>query len=167
VVYRPSLAGFERDAGSALVGVVPASLQAAAVGTTLSLMLLLAAVLIEEGLSFEVQSLWAIPGIVFAGLVMMSIGTVFSALIIALIGVPVAWALGSRLASPLGLAVAAGAALVTGGVLGSAFWRAPVFEDDGPLLGLMILAYALPAGLFYRRAVLAARTFSPFAEPSA
>jgi hypothetical protein len=166
MAYRPSLAGFERNAGSALAGVVPASLQASAFGTTLNLILVLAAALTEAGLSFDVQWLWMAPVIIFTLSVMMAIGTVFSALVITLIGVPVAWAVGNRLGSSLGLAVAAGAALVAGGALGIAFWRAPMFEDDGPLYGLMILAYALPAGLFYRRAVLAARTFSRFAEPS-
>lgn len=166
MAYRPSLAGFERNAGSALAGVVPASLQASAFGTTLNLILVLAAALTKAGLSFDVQSFGMMPVVIFAAFTMMAIGTVFSALIIALIGVPVAWALGVRLGSPLGLAVAAGTALVAGGALGSAFWLAPMFEDDGPLLGLMILGYALPVGLFYRRAVLAAHTFSPFAEPS-
>ena len=167
MAYRPSHAGFDLNAGSALAGVVPASLQAAAIGSTLSLIGLLAAGLIAEGLSSEALSLWAIPGIIFAGLVMMAIGTVVSALFVALIGVPVALMMGRRLGSPLGMAVAAGAALVAGGLLGSAFWRAPVFGTDGPLFALMILAYALPAGLFYRREVLAARQISPFAEPGA
>lgn len=149
---------------------MPASLQASAVGTTLSLILLLAAGLIEaveEGLSFDVQSLWMMPVAIFAALMMMAIGTVFCAFIIALVGAPVAWALGGRLGSQFGLALAAGAALVTGGVLGSAFWSCPLFGDDGPLFALMILAYALPAGLFYRRAVLSARSLSLFAEPPA
>lgn len=149
---------------------MPASLQASAVGTTLSLILLLAAGLIEaveEGLSFDVQSLWMMPVAIFAALMMMAIGTVFCAFIIALVGAPVAWALGGRLGSQFGLALAAGAALVIGGVLGSAFWSSPLFGDDGPLFALMILAYALPAGLFYRRAVLSARSLSLFAEPPA
>jgi hypothetical protein len=175
VAYRPSHAGFDLNAGSALAGVVPASLQAAAVGSTLSLIGLLATWLISEGLSVDVLSFWEIPGIVFAGLVMiifaglimMAIGTVVSAMFVALIGVPVALAMGRRLGSPLGMTVAAAAALVTGGFLGSAFWSAPLFEDDGPLFAAMILAYALPAGLFYRRAVLTARQLSPFAELAA
>lgn len=149
---------------------MPASLQASAVGTTLSLILLLAAGLIEaveEGLSFDVQSLWMMPIAIFAALMMMAIGTVFCAFITALVGAPVAWALGGRLGSQFGLALAAGAALVIGGVLGSAFWSSPLFGDDGPLFALMILAYALPAGLFYRRAVLSARSLSLFAEPPA
>ena len=149
---------------------MPASLQASAVGTTLSLILLLAAGLIEaveEGLSFDVQSLWMMSVVIFAVLTMMAIGTVFSAMVIALVGAPVAWALSGRLGSPLGLALATGAALVTGGVLGSSFWSSPLFGDDGPLFGLMILAYALPAGLYYRRAVLSARSLSLFAEPPA
>jgi hypothetical protein len=166
VAYRPSLAGFERDAGSALAGIVPASLQAAAIGTTVSLILVLAAALIKAGLSFDVQWLWMAPVAIVAALTMMAIGTVFSALVIALIGVPVAWTLGNRLGSPLGLALAAGAAMVAGGVLGSAFWTSPLFGDDGPLFALMILGYALPAGLLYRRAVLDARRFNLFAEPS-
>ena len=167
MAYRPSLAGFEHDAGSALAGVVPASLQAAAFGTTLNLILGLAAALIKTGLSFDVQWLWMTPVIIFTLGVMMAIGTVFCAVIIALIGVPVAWAMGRRLGSSLGVAVAAGAALVAGGALGIAFWHAPMFEDDGPLFGLMVLAYALPAGLLYRRAVLAARLFSTFDETTA
>ena len=136
----------------------------------LSIAVVLAAGLIEgveEGLSFDVRWLGMMPAVIFALLTMMAIGTLFCAAIVALIGVPVAWAMGRRLGSPLGLAVAAGAALVAGGMLGSAFWSSPLFGDDGPLYALMILGYALPAGLLYRRAVLDARSLSLFAEPPA
>ena len=166
MAYRPSHAGFDLNAGSALAGVVPASLQAAAVGSTLSLIGLMATGLVAEGFSYEALSLWAIPGIVFAGLVMMAIGTVLCAMLVALIGVPVALLLGHRLGSPFGLAMAAGLALLTGAGLRSGFWSAPIFGEDGWLLALLVLAYALPAGLFYRREVLTARRLNPFADPA-
>jgi hypothetical protein len=175
MAYRPSHAGFDLNAGSALAGVAPASLQAAVIGSTLSLIGLLATGLVAEGMSFDVLSFWEIPGIVFAvlvvivfaGLVMMAIGTVLCAMLVALIGVPVAMLLGHRLGSPFGLAMAAGLALLTGAALGSGFWFAPIFEEDGWLLALLILTYALPSGLFYRREVLTARQLSPFADPTA
>jgi hypothetical protein len=164
VAYRPSSAGFELNAGSALAGVFPASFQAAAVGSTLTLVWLLLAGLIDEGLSFAALSFWAIPGLLFMMLVTTIIGTAFCAFYIAIVGVPVAWLLGRRLAAPLGLGVAVCLAVLAGAVLGSTFWAAPVFGDDGWLFALIVMAYALPAGLFYRQAVLTARSLNPYAE---
>ncbi len=162
--YRPSFAGFELNAGSALAGILPASFQAAAAGSALTLVGFLFAGLIDKGLSFANLSIWAIPGLLFLMLITTTIGTAFCAFYIAIVGVPIAWLLGRRLAAPLGLAVAVGIAVLAGAVLGSAFWAAPVFGNGGGLFALMVMAYALPAGLFYRRSVLTARSLSPYAE---
>jgi len=163
-VYRPSFAGFELNAGSALAGIFPASFQAAAVGSALTLVAFLLAGLIDEGMAFAAVSFWAIPGLLFWMLITTTIGTAFCAFYIAIVGVPVAWLLGRRLAAPLGLGVAVCLAVLAGAVLGSAFWASPVFGDGGWLFALIVMAYALPAGLFYRRAVLMSRSLSPYAD---
>jgi hypothetical protein len=164
VAYRSSFAGFELNAGSALAGVFPASVQAAVVGSVPTLIGFLVLGLLSEGFSPSELSLWAIPGLLFLLLVITTIGTAFCAFYIAIVGVPVAWLLGRRLNTPLGLGVAVGLAALSGAALGSAFWVAPVFGDGGWLFALMVMAYALPAGLFYRQAVLSSRSLSPYAE---
>lgn len=165
--YRPSFAGFELNTGSVLVGIFPASFQASAIGSVMTLLLLLFAGLTDQSLSFANLSFWAIPGLLFLMLMMTTIGTAFCAFYIAIVGAPVAWLLGRRLALPLGLGVAVGMAVITGAVLGSAFWTAPVFGDDGLFFASIVMAYALPAGPFYRQAVVTARSLSLHAEPEA
>jgi len=144
--------------------VFPASVQAAVVGSVATLIGFLVLGLMPEGLSPNELSLWAIPGLLFWLMVTTTIGTAFCAFYIAIVGVPVAWLLGRRLDTPLGLGVAVGLAALSGAALGSAFWVGPVFRDGGWLFALMVMAYALPAGLFYRQAVLNARSLSPYAE---
>ena len=43
----------------------------------------------------------------------------------------------------------------------------PLFGEADWLFALMVFAYALPAGLLYRRAVLDARMLNPFVDPAA
>lgn len=148
-----------------MAGVFPASVQAAAVGSVTSVIGLLAYGLMSEDLLPDNLSLWSIPGLALLTLVIATMSTVFCAFYIALVGVPVAWLLGRRLDSPLGLAAAVGVALLMGAGTSRLFWSAPVFEQDWWIFTLMVMAHALPAGLFYRRAVIDARSLSLFAEP--
>ena len=162
--YRPSTAWFELNAGSALVGVLPASVQAAAVGSVATLAVFLGASLYGELFSFADLSIWAIPGVAVWLLLTTLIGTLFCAFYIALVGVPVAFLLGRRLAGPLGLAVAVGLALATGLLAAGILGGSPVWGGDGWLIPVLATAYALPGGLFYRRAVLTSRALSPWDE---
>lgn len=163
--YRPSTAWFELNAGSALAGVLPASVQAAAVGSAVTLAIFLSTALIGEELSPAELSLWMIPGLMFWLLVTTTIGTLFCAFYIALIGVPVAFLLGRRLAGPLGLIAAVGIALATGLAVAGGLGAASVWGDDTWIFPALVTAYALPGGLFYRQAVLTSRALSPWDKP--
>lgn len=163
--YRPSTAWFELNAGSALAGVLPASVQAAAVGSVATLAALLGVGFTGEQSPMGDLSIWAIPGLIVAMLFITLIGTFFCAFYIALVGVPVAFLMGRRLAGPLGLGVAIALALATGLVAAGVLGASPVWGGDGWLLPVLATAYALPAGLFYRRAVLTSRILSPWDEP--
>ncbi|MFM7379304.1 MAG: hypothetical protein ACKO1O_14440 [Erythrobacter sp.] len=163
--YRPSTAWFELNAGSALAGVLPASAQAAAVGSVATLAVFLGASLFGELFSFADLSIWAIPGLVFWLLLTTVIGTFFCAFYIALVGVPVAFLLGRRLAGPLGLGVAIGIALATGVAAAGIIGADSLWGGDGWFFPVLATAYALPGGLFYRRAVLTSRALSPWDEP--
>lgn len=162
--YRPSTAWFELNAGSALAGVLPASVQAAAVGSVATLAIFLSTALIGEEFSLAELSLWMIPGLMFWLLITTTIGTLFCAFYIALIGIPVAFLMGPRLAGRIGLGVAIGLALVTGLVAGGILGPVPILSDSGWLFPVLATVYALPAGLFYRQAVLTSRALSPWDE---
>jgi hypothetical protein len=167
VGYRPSFAGFELNAGSAIAGVLPASFQAAAIGSGLTLAWLAIAAVIAEGLADPVFVLKLIPGVIVAGVIAIIIATVLCAFYIGLVGAPLAALLGHRLDSRLGLTVAVASAVITAIVALAAFGMWPLFDTPDWQFALLVFAYALPAGLLYRRAVLTARQFSPFAEARA
>ena len=165
--YRPSLAGFELNAGSAIAGVLPASFQAAAIGSGLTLAWLAIAAVIAEGLADPLFVLKIIPGVIVAGVIAIIIATVLCAFYIGLVGAPLAALLGQRLDTRFGLALAVLSAVITAIVALAAFGLWPLFDTPDWQFALLVFAYALPAGLLYRRAVLTARQFSPFAEARA
>ncbi len=115
--------------------------------------------------SIDKVSLWAIPWLGFVVLMTTAIGTMICAFYIAVVGVPVAWLFGRKLATRVGLFVAIGTALVAGAGAGGIIGVRSLSNELEWLFALLVFAYALPAGLFYRRAVLDARSLSPFAEP--
>ncbi|QUL37758.1 hypothetical protein [Erythrobacter sp. JK5] len=160
--YRASAAGFEFSIGSPLRAILPASFQAAVVGSLLILAYLAVVFAIEL---FEPTVMAAAGGIMFVFLVMFLgtlIGTVFCAFYIAVIGAPLAMLLGERIERPVGLAIALVAALLAGGL------AAAILTGSGFDLGQIeswygiaaTLAYAIPAGLLYRRSVVVARELS-------
>ena len=165
--YRPSFAGFELNAGSALEGVLPASFQAAVIGSGLLLAWLAVASVIADGLPDPVFVLKLIPGVALAVMMAITISTVVCAFYIALVGAPLAALLGHRLESQFGLALAVLSAVITAMVALAAFGLWPLFDTPDWQFALLVFAYALPAGLLYRRAVLTARQFSPFAQARA
>ena len=162
--YRPSTARFDLNAGSALAGVLPASVQAAAVGSAVTLVGFIGAGLADDLFFLGDLTVWAIPGLAFWLLLTTLIGTLFCAFYIALVGVPVAFLMGHRLAGPLGLGVAVLLALATGLAAAGVLGASPVWGGDGWLFPVLATAYALPGGLFYRRAVLNSRALSPWDE---
>jgi len=163
--YRPSTAWFELNAGSSLAGVLPASVQAAAVGSVATLAVLLGVGFTGDGLTSADLSLWMIPATIVLLLLITVIGTFFCAFYIAVVGVPVAFLLGRRLAGPLGLIAAIGIALATGLAVAGGLGAASVWGEDAWIFPVLVMAYALPGGLFYRRAVLTSRALSPWDEP--
>jgi hypothetical protein len=167
VAYRPSHAGFDLNAGSAFAGVLPASFQAAVIGSGLTLAWIAAAAVIADGLPDPIVALQMALGGLMVAILPIIIATVLCAIYIGVVGVPIAALLGARLDTPAGLAVAVGAALATGLAAMVVFGFRPLFgEVDWPF-ALMVFAYALPAGLLYRRAVIDARMLNPFADPAA
>lgn len=164
MAYRPSHAGFELNAGSAIAGVFPASFQAAAIGSGLTLAWLAIAAVIAEGLPEPLFALKLIPGVALALMMAITIATVLCAFYIGLVGAPLAALLGHRLHSRFGLAVAVLSAVITAIVALAAFGLWPLFDTPDWQFALLVFAYALPAGLLYRRAVLTARQFSAFAQ---
>ncbi len=167
MAYRPSYAGFDLNAGSAFAGVLPASFQAAVIGTGLTLAWIAATAVIAKGLPDPIVALQMALGGLMVAILPIIIATVFCAIYIGVVGVPIAALFGARLDTPAGLAVAIGAALATGLAAMVVFGFRPLFGEVDWQFALMVFAYALPAGLLYRRAVLAARQISPFAEPPA
>ena len=167
MAYRPIHAGFDLNAGSAFAGVLPASFQAAVIGSGLTLAWIGATAVIANGLPDPIVALQMALGALMVAILPIIIATVFCAIYIAVVGVPIAAFLGGRLDTPAGLAVAVGAALVAGLAAMAAFGFRPLFGEVDWQFALMVFAYALPAGLLYRRAVLNARLLSPFADPAA
>ena len=165
MTYRPAHAGFELNAGSALAGVLPASFLAAVIGSGLTLAWLAVAAWIADGLPDPLTLLKYVLAMAMVAILPIIIATVFCAIYVGLVGVPLAALLGRRLETPLGLVVAIGAAVLAGGAATAAFGVRPLFSTPDWQFSLMVFAYALPAGLFYRRAVLTARRLSRFAEP--
>ena len=163
--YRPSTAWFELNAGSAFAGVLPASLQAAAVGSVATLAVFFAVGIMGEPFSFSDLTVWAIPGLIVLMLLTILISTPVCVFCMAVVGVPVAFLLGFRLAGPLGLCLTIGIALAMGLAVAGGLGAASVRGKDVWIFPVLVTAYALPGGLFYRRAVLTSRALSPFAEP--
>ncbi|MDP5103783.1 MAG: hypothetical protein NWP98_07640 [Erythrobacter sp.] len=167
MAYRPSFAGFELNVGSALGGLFPASFQAALIGSGLMLVWFMGEAAIVSGAPDPAFLFVAIPLLGLVAIFIITIATVTCALYIALVGVPLASLLGRRLETPTGLVVAGLAALLAGFGATAMFPARPPFSAPDWQYSAMVLAYALPAGLLYRRAVLTARQISPFAEPAA
>ncbi|WP_285711386.1 hypothetical protein [Erythrobacter oryzae] len=163
--YRPSTAWFELNAGSALVGVLPASVQAAAVGSVATLAVFLSPAFPGALVSFADLTIWTIPWLIAFLLLTILVATPVCALTAALVGVPLASLLGRRLAGPLGLAAAVGIPLAMGLAVAGSLGAASVWGEDVWIFPVLTTAYALPGGLFYRRAVLTSRALSPWDEP--
>lgn len=162
--YRPSYAGFELGTGSALAGVLPASLSAAGIGTLLTALVVAPVSFLDAGLSGLSELVGGVFALGFVAMIVMLVATVFCAFYIGLLGLPIAALMGRRLERPEGLAVALGTAFA-GALVATAIFEAWPF---GPIeswsFGVLVLAYALPAGVLYRQSVLSARQLSPFAE---
>lgn len=157
--YRPSSQIFEKTLGPIAGAILPASLIASAIGTLALLLLLLSE---AGGFSGDLPSLleallFALVAAVGLGFVVV-FGVFVVAFYLAIFGVPVAILLGPRIGHPLALAISLlDAALAAGfAVTGSMFQGSG--EPGFPLVGFAIaLCYALPAGYFYRRNVIAMR----------
>jgi hypothetical protein len=167
VAYRPSHAGFDLAAGSAFAGVLPASFQAAVIGSGLTLAWIAATALIANGLPDPVLALQMALATLMVAFLPIIVATVFCAIYIGVVGVPIAALLGAQLDTPTGLAVAVGAALATGLAAMVVFGFRPLLGEVDWQFALLVFAYALPAGLLYRRAVINARLLSPFADSAA
>lgn len=164
--YRPSYAGFELGAGSALAGVLPASLTASGIGTLLTGLVLAPMAIADAGLSGFIDLAGGIFALGLIAVIVVLVATVPCAFYIGLVGLPIAALMGRRLERPEGLAVALGAAFAGALVSTFVFEAWPFGPAESWPFGALVLVYALPAGVTYRQSVLSARQFSPFAEPA-
>jgi hypothetical protein len=162
--YRPSYARFELDAGSAISGVLPASVVASGVGTLITALVVLPSTRSDIEYSGLGHSLSGVFGLSILAIFMMVVGTLYCAFYIGIVGLPIAALMGRNLERPQGLAAAFGAAfagaLLVTGVFG--FW--PFGPAESWPFGTLVLTYSLPAGVTYRRSVLSARRLSAFAD---
>jgi hypothetical protein len=161
--YRSSTAGFERVALPPLAGILPASFLASATGTGLTFAGYLVA-FATSGEQISVNGFLAsVLILVILAIPVMAVAAVFCMIFMALIGVPIAWMMGRRLETRIGLLAAVALPIVAGAALGTSL-QSGLLGIDPPWAYLAImLAYALPAGLIYRRSVLTARSLDQFA----
>lgn len=159
--YRPSHGLLFRPAGSVFGAIPFASFGAAVAGTFLSLLLMFFEEIgrsIEKGLFTETApdilnqnlstAVFAVPLGIF-------VGTFLLAGYLLVFGAPTALLLRDRLDTHWGFAASIGTALLASSVAFAAIWgdvgRLPELPWHAPAL---ILAFALPAALFYHRGVI-------------
>ncbi|MEO9462185.1 MAG: hypothetical protein ABJ242_05560 [Marinomonas sp.] len=135
--------------------IFPAALKASILGSSITALYVLAAAVLslpEMNTENIGLTLIIISAVLFIGTL---VGTLFTAVILAVIGAPVAYFLRDHLARPIGTiafamaaaGVAIGAALLLDGVL--------ISVSDAPKLSIaLVLAYAIPASLIYRRDIV-------------
>ncbi len=154
MTYQPSYELFGRWAKPQVTAIIPASGMAALIGTAGFVLLTL---LFEPILHIPTL------GELFSFLVMGGVATVFAAIsalfvtafFISLLGLPIALVMGETIRKPIALPVAMGVAAA--GALFVA-WRFSGGETDyfADERMLPFLLFALPAGYFYRRFIIAA-----------
>ena len=158
MVYRPSRYIIERNLGPVTAAIFPASLIASAIGTAAIVPLLLLEMREFNGSIPNISEALLFSGFVaiVLGFVVIA-GFVVVAFYLALFGAPIAMLLGHRIAHPLAL----GIALVDAALAAAIAVTGSLFQNSGtafPIGGFAIaLCYALPAGYFYRRNVVAMR----------
>lgn len=155
--YISTFEGRHTRLRSVVAAVVPASMIAAAFGVAC----LGAYAIVFEGLMTAEGAAALLGALVMAGTFLV-VGWVAAIFVVAfylvVFGMPVALLLGDRIRHPLALAIALVDAVVSAMLVvgGSAL---NLFEGDGfhlPTFGI-VLCFALPAGYFYRRSVIALR----------
>jgi hypothetical protein len=159
--YRAGSASFDLNAGSALKAILPGAFQGAVVGSLAVAMYFQITFFAGEG-SFALSDLaGALMAFCFTMMVATLAGTIICCIYIALIGFPLALVMHRRIASPvmlwLSVAVATLAGLATAYLSSDSLIISP---GDEALIALTALAYAIPAGVFYRRAIITERLLS-------
>jgi hypothetical protein len=156
--YRSGTAAFELHFGSAFKAILPGAFQGAVVG---SLMVATYSTVIyaSDGLAVSFSG---IAGVMMMFCFIMLVGTLAGMIVcavqIGLVGLPLALVMRRRIATPAMLAVTLVAATLAGlaasRLLLTEFWG---MQDQEALMVAMALAYAIPAGLAYRRAIITER----------
>lgn len=166
MVYRPGHAAIDLNAGSALSAIIPSAALAAAIGSFLAWAYLAIFELISVfALGFEGVVAFALSLLLFLTIGTL-VGTALCAFYIGLIGAPIAMLLGPRIDRGYSIIVSIIAAMVTSNLAGTLMagdflsWEA---SEKWHFVALL-LAYSIPAGLLYRRSVIAARNFSRWAD---
>lgn len=159
--YRAGPASFELHFGSALKAILPGAFQGSVVGSLL-VAAYFAFTYITDGGGLGASD---IIGMIMMFCFVMMIGTlagmVVCAMYIALVGLPLALLMRRRIATTAMLIVTLLVATICG-VLISQFALVPFVgvEDQEPLLTVLALAYALPAGVAYRQSIITERMLS-------
>ena len=158
---RAGTASFELHVGSALKAILPGAFQGSVVGSLLVAtyaVVQFAASGERAGLSGFLELLMIFVAIVIGATMA---GMIVCSLYIGVIGLPLALILRRRIASRgalvLSLVVSVAVALVSSHLLLEPVW-APEFEAW--LLTAVTLAYAVPAGIAYRQAIITERLMS-------
>ena len=164
--YRPSYAGFELNVGSVLGGVIPAAAMSGAIGSFLIMTYVVGSEIIRSDDSLSLVLGTSAVALFLGTFFGTIIGSIMCAFYIAITGVPVAILLGPRIERPVAGAVAVVTAIGTG--IAATLWMVDgiygvSMRDFAPLLGAA-MAYAIPAGLLYRRAIITSRKLSPWAN---
>lgn len=165
--YRAGTASFELHFGSALKAILPGAFQGSVIGS----LLVASYAIVQFATSGELSGLSGLLGLLmlFLAIVMAATmaGMIVCSIYIGVIGFPLALLLRRRIATRgalvLALLVASAAALVSSYLFLQPLWAQ---EFEAWLLTGLALAYAIPAGIAYRQAIITERLLSFWSGPA-
>ena len=159
--YRSGTAGFDYHVGSAFKAILPGAFQGSVVGSVGVALYTVYNLAVSGEYSGASDFLSALMTFLAVGIGATMLGMVICSIFIALIGFPLAVLLKRRIATRgaliLATLVAGVVALVLSVPLTDAVWAK---GTDAWLLPVAALAYAIPAAIAYRRAIITERMLS-------
>ena len=159
--YRAGTAGFDLNAGSAIKAILPGAFQAAFVGSLFVAAYFSIAHFADLNGFTMSDALGVLMGVCFIVMIATFGGTVMCALYITLIGLPLALLMRRHIVRPATLWISVAVAAATGSVLAGWFIsQYPGSPQTNALTLMAVIGYAIPAGYFYRRAIITERMLS-------
>ena len=168
--YRPAHASLDVRFGSVLSAILPAAVQASLIGSSMTgFYFLISANSFDPDTITQMilGPLAAILMYLFFGTI---IGTIFCALCVGLVGVPIAVVLGARIEQSLAAWISMATAFTMTLFLVSGYGMfdgIDLWDDGFAQTFLAIFVYALPAAWLYRKAIIDARASSRWNGPAA